>query len=70
MFAVVESYKSKQNGEDEASTCLTHVETREAGIQSLREQIQIDFDLATEIYSYRLIEFKGECPNCGRNFEF
>jgi hypothetical protein len=70
MFAVVEAYQSLTDVDDESSNCLTHVETRAAAERVVKEQKQISFDLAVETYAYFVVEFKGECPNCGRNFEF
>jgi hypothetical protein len=70
MFAVVEGYESLTDDEDASSNCITHVETKQAASQAAYEASQIDFDFATESYGYHIIEFNGECPNCGRNFEF
>ena len=70
MFAVLEDYKSIQDEDDKASTCLAHTERKDAAQQELNLAKQLDFELAIEIYNYRLIEFNGVCPNCGRNFGF
>jgi len=70
MLAVVEDYKSIVDQEDKASTCLSHVQHRGAADQVLKEAARLSFDFRIENYNYRLVEFKEECPNCGRSFEF
>lgn len=71
MFAIVEAYEAVGSEEDDSSsTCLTHTERKDAAEQILKESKQLSFDFRVERYGYHLVEFKGECPNCGRSFEF
>lgn len=69
MFAVVEDFESIEDL-DMASTCLTHTETKAIAEKVAKESKQLGFDFRFERYDYRVVEFKGECPNCGRTFEF
>lgn len=71
MFAVVEYFDGVgAENDDSSATCLTHTEKLDAAQKAKKEGQQLSFDFRTERFDYDIIEFKGECPNCGRNFEF
>jgi len=71
MFAIIEAYEAiGADNDDSSSTCLTHTENRESAEKVFNEARQLGFDFRIERYAYFLEEFQGECPNCGRSFEF